>query len=247
MSVIPCFPIHNKPQISLSDLPTEDGEPLESPQHRIAMNALIQSLKQAWSNRTDYFVGGNMFVYFSPDQELTKDYRGPDFFVVLNTTLQKRREAWIIWEEQGRTPDLVVELLSKSTKHFDLNDKKAIYEQILKTPDYFVFDPFDPDSLQGWHLVKQRYQALLPNKHGWLWSETLQLWLGTWEGQVEQDTGVWLRFYDSQGQLLLLPEEQVQRERQQKEQERQQKEFAQQQLKQLQDKLRAQGIKIDEL
>jgi hypothetical protein len=57
---------------------------------------------------------------------------------------------------------------------------------------------------------------------------------------VEQDTGVWLRFYDSQGQLLLLPEEQVQQERQQKElaqqqavQERQQKEFAQQQLKQL--------------
>ena len=240
MSAIPGFSIHNKSQISLSDLPTEDGELLETHQHRIAMNALIQSLKQAWSNRTDYFVGGNMFVYFSPDQVLTKDYRGPDFFVVLNTQIQKRREAWIVWEEQGRTPDLVVELLSKSTKHFDLNDKKTIYEQILKTSDYFVFDPFDPDSLQGWHLVKQRYQALSPNEHGWLWSETLQLWLGTWEGQVEQDTGVWLRFYDSQGQLLLLPEEQVQRERQQKE-------LAQQQLRKLQEKLRAQGINVDEL
>jgi hypothetical protein len=38
---------------------------LESNRHRIAMNALICSLPTALANRKDYFVGGNMFIYFS--------------------------------------------------------------------------------------------------------------------------------------------------------------------------------------
>ena len=49
----------------------EDGEPLESNRHRIAMNLLIRSLPQAMGDRTDYFTGGNMFVYDSRSQGMT--------------------------------------------------------------------------------------------------------------------------------------------------------------------------------
>lgn len=38
------------------------------------------------------------------------------------------------------------------------------------------------------------------------WSQSLQLWLGIWEGTIGRDTTIWLRFYDAQGQLVLLPE-----------------------------------------
>lgn len=34
-----------------------------------------------------------------------------------------------------------------------------------------------------------------------------RLWLGTWQGTVEDDTTAWLRFYDTFENLVLLPEE----------------------------------------
>jgi len=33
------------------------------------------------------------------------------------------------------------------------------------------------------------------------------IWLGTWQGKVEDDTAMWLRFYDEAGNVVLLPEE----------------------------------------
>jgi len=31
--------------------------------------------------------------------------------------------------------------------------------------------------------------------------------LATWEGTIDRETAVWLRFYDQAGSLVLLPEE----------------------------------------
>ncbi|MGB3206039.1 MAG: hypothetical protein WBB28_13695, partial [Crinalium sp.] len=46
----------------------------------------------------------------------------------------------------------------------------------------------------------------------------LGFWLGTWEGTIDRETALWLRFYDTDGNLVLLPEEAAQ---QQAEQQRQ--------------------------
>jgi len=116
---------------------------------------------------------------------------------------------------------VIVELLSASTKEVDLGAKKTLYKQVFRTRDYFVFDPFDANSLQGWHLDLDRgYQPIAANEQNLLWSHTLGLWLGTWTGVVEDDNATWLRFYDSSG-LVLLPEE---AERQRAEAERQKSE-----------------------
>ncbi|MCZ8046358.1 hypothetical protein PN434_12850, partial [Microcystis aeruginosa CS-558/01A06] len=45
---------------------------------------------------------------------------------------------------------------------------------------------------------------------GWLWCETLGYWLGTWEGTIDRETAIWARFYDSEGNLIPLPEEAAQ-------------------------------------
>lgn len=135
-----------------TDLPLDDGEPLETNRHRVAMNALIRSLQQVWAERNDFFVGGNMFIYFSREQVRNRDFRGPDFFIVLNVDGSYPRQGWIVWDEGGRYPDVIVELLSSSTVEADLGTKKNLYEQVFRTPDYFVFDPFNPNSLQGWRL-----------------------------------------------------------------------------------------------
>lgn len=200
-----------EPPMPPTDLIFDDGEPLESNRHRIAMNTLIRSLQQAWIDRNDFFTGGNMFVYYSSEQARNRDFRGPDFFVVLDVDGSQERQGWVVWEENGRYPDVIVELMSPSTAEVDTGKKKYIYERIFRTRDYFVFDPFNPNSLSGWRLdANLRYQPLPPNEQGYLWCETLGFWLGTWSGTIDREPAVWLRFYDSSGNLILLPEEAAQ-------------------------------------
>lgn len=234
-----------------TDLIFDDGVPLESNRHRIAMNALIRSTLQALEGQSNFFTGGNMFVYYSRNQAMNRDFRGPDFFVALDVTGDRERQGWVVWEEDGKYPDVIVELLSASTATVDKTTKKTLYERTFKTLNYFVYDPFDPTSLQGWILdAKQRYQALAPNPQGWLWCEALQLWVGPWEGVVDREplngTCHWLRFYRPDGSLVPLPEEaavqRAEQETQRAEQERLRAEQAESRLNDLMEQLRQQGI-----
>ncbi len=202
------------------DLIFDDGEPLESNRHRIGMNVLIRSLNQTLAPRNDFFAGGNMFIYYSSTQIKNKDFRGPDFFVVLDINGSYPRQGWVVWEEAGRYPDVIIELMSPSTAKVDITTKKSLYERTFRTKNYFVYDPFDPSSLRGWCLDhNQRYQELEKSDRGWLWCSTLGFWLGTWFGTIDRETAPWLRFYDSNFNLLLLPEE-AERERAHIEQKR---------------------------
>jgi Uma2 family endonuclease len=209
-----------QPPMPPTDLVFDDGEPLESNRHRVAMNLLICSLKHHWAEREDYFIGGNMFVYYSSKQAKNRDFKGPDFFAVLDVEKDPTRLGWVVWEENGRYPDVIIELLSDSTEGQDLGEKKRLYEKVFKTKDYFVFHPLKVNSLQGWSLDSRNgYQQIVPNQQGWLWSETFELWVGVWNGTVEDDSNTWLRFYDKAGNVVLLPEE-AQRQRADAEQQR---------------------------
>jgi Uma2 family endonuclease len=217
-----------------TDLIFDDGEPLESNRHRVGMNVLIRSLQQVWRDRNDFYTGGNMFIYYSREQVRNRDFRGPDFFAVLDVDGTRERQGWVVWDEEGRYPDVIVELMSSSTAQIDVTTKKDIYERTFRTRNYFVYDPFNPDSLQGWHLDNElRYQRLAFNEQGWLWCETLGFWLGTWQGTIDRETAIWLRFFDSSGNLVLLPEEAAQLEAEAAQQEaqtaQQQAQVAQQQ------------------
>jgi Uma2 family endonuclease len=248
-----------QPTMPPTDLIFDDGEPLESNRHRITMNVLIRSVQQALAQRNDFFVGGNMFIYYSSTQARNKDFKGPDFFVVLDIDGSYAREAWIVWEENGRYPDIIIELLSESTQGVDKGTKKDLYEKTFRTPDYFIYDPFNSNSLQGWHLNSNRkYQAIAPDSRGWLWCETLGFYLGTWEGAIDRDTGVWLRFFDEDGNLVLLPEEaatlyaeqesqRAEQESQRAEQESQRAEQESQRAERLAARLREMGVDPDNL
>lgn len=198
------------PQIELppTELIYDDGEPMESNRHRIAMNLLINTIEQEFVERDDFFVGGNMFIYYSTAQVKNKDFRGPDFFLVLDTHRDNSRKAWVVWNENGRYPDVIIELMSPSTAKVDREDKKELYQKVFKTREYYIYDPFEPNSLQGWRLDSNLvYRQIPPNEKGWLWCETTNLWLGTWEGILLKEPAYWLRFYHDDGTLALLPEE----------------------------------------
>ncbi|MGB0562304.1 MAG: Uma2 family endonuclease [Spirulinaceae cyanobacterium] len=251
------------PSLPPTDLVFDDGVPLESNRHRLAMNLLIESVYAALKPREDFYASGNMFVYYSLAQIKNRDFRGPDFFVALNVDGKKERQGWVIWEEGGKYPDVIVELMSESTAEVDLTTKKQIYEQRFSTSHYFVFDPFAANSLIGWERRGNVFVPLQPNKKGWLWCEALGLWLGTWNGSVLQERTDWLRFYFPNEQLVLLPREQeferaeqaeIQAEQErlraeqaeaQAEQERQRAEQERQQKEALRAKLRELGVDPD--
>ena len=197
------------PSMPPTDLIFDDGEPLETNQHRVAMNVLIRSYQHYRGTDSDYYVGGNMFIYYSTTQVKNRDFRGPDFFVVLDVDGQRDRLGWVVWEEGGHYPDVIIELMSPSTANVDLGVKKQLYDRVFKTQDYFVYNPFEPNSLQGWHHHNS-YQPITPDERGWLWCEALGLWLGPWTGTIDRETLTWLRFYDASGALILLPEEAAQ-------------------------------------
>jgi len=200
------------PDLPTIALPCEDGVPLESNWHRLQINLLIDSIRQHWRGQTDFFAGGNMFIYYSARQVRNRDYKGPDFFVVKNVDGVKDRPCWIVWEEDGRFPNVIVELLSPTTAPADLGSKKQLYEQTFKTPEYFCCDP-DTRSLQGWRLGRhQSYESLSPDGHGRLFSEQLGVWLGLRDGTYQGLTAAWVRLFQSNGHLVPTAEE-AERER----------------------------------
>jgi hypothetical protein len=72
-------------------------------------------------------------IYYSPNQLKSEDFRGPDFFVVLGAE-KKERKSWVVWQEDGKYPNVIVELLSDSTASVDRGLKKEIYQNTFRTP-----------------------------------------------------------------------------------------------------------------
>ncbi len=193
-----------------NDLPYDDGEPLETAWHRPAMNLLIESIRSYWRDRTDFYVGGNMFMYFSEERVFNTDFRGPDFFVVKDVDRHKPRNSWVSWKEGGRLPDVIIELASESTKRRDRVEKKALYGKRMKVAEYFIYDPED-ESLIGWRLTNGGYyEPLEVEPGGRVWSKQLEMYVGPWEGEYAGETfRRWVRFFDVHGNVIPAFTEQV--------------------------------------
>jgi Uma2 family endonuclease len=181
-----------------------DEPPLETDLHLQQIIALLESLGWWWRDRHDYYASGNLTLYYSTKQLKTRDFRGPDFFVVLGVE-QRPRRSWMVWEEDGKTPNVIIEILSESTAKVDRGEKKQLYQDVLKVYDYFWFDP-ETQEFEGFTLVNGQYQSLPQNSQNLRWSEQLQLFLGVYEGR--------LRFFTPEGDLVSTPAEAARKEQQ---------------------------------
>lgn len=96
----------------------------------------------------------------------------------------------------------MIEITSRSTKGEDIDDKFRLYRDMLKVPEYFLFDPhreYLKPPLQGYRLANGNYAPIAPVE-GRLPSEVLGL-------HLEQD-GIHLRLFDPQsGRRLLTRQE----------------------------------------
>jgi Uma2 family endonuclease len=220
----------SQPAIALAPLPFElvydDGEPLETEWHALELPILwdLIRLAMAEQGRTDFYAGTNMFVYYSVQQawEVAEEeakgleqraFRGPDVFWVGGVDPHRKRKVWIAWEEGGRLPDVIVELLSPSTAKKDRTEKKDLYCRVFGTAEYFLYDP-DTRKLEGFRLAGRSYLPILPDGNGRLWSEQLGAFLGVWRGLMKDREYDWLRLFRPDGSLVPSADETVQAERQ---------------------------------
>jgi Uma2 family endonuclease len=200
----------SQPAISASaplpfDLIYSDGEPLETEWHVHQMYFLMEVIRQAMAEhgRSDFFVGGNMFVYYSIGQarDVAKGrpyFRGPDVFWVDGAKPAGLRNAWVAWKEDGRLPDVIVELLSPSTAKIDRTVKKDLYARAFHTAEYFLYEP-ETQALEGFRLVGQSYRPMLPDNQGRFRSEQLGASLGLWHGVWSDQEADWVRLFRPDG------------------------------------------------
>ncbi len=221
-----------------------DEPPLESDEHRDEIELLLECIKWHWRERNDFYASGNLTIYFNKKRLKTQDFRGPDFFVVKGRENYSRK-SWVLWEEDNKYPNVIIELLSNSTAKTDRGIKKRIYQNTFKTPEYFWFHPHTLE-FKGFRLQGDKYQPLSANESGWLWSEELELFLGIYESK--------LRFFGRDNQLVPTDNERATTERLEKEAaqqraetERLEKEAAQQQVEELKRRLRDLGADPDAL
>ncbi len=168
------------------DYPDSDGRPMaETPRHRQIMTDTIGTLEVWFADDPRVYVSGNMFIYYTPGDRLR--HVSPDVFVAKgvakNPTPERRR--YLVWEE-GKGPALVMEITSESTREEDFDDKFALYQNVLKVKEYFLFDPYGEylqPPLQGYRLQKGRYVHIKP-VNGRLPSQVLGLHLEAVDGQL---------------------------------------------------------------
>ncbi|WP_446866231.1 Uma2 family endonuclease [Phormidesmis sp. 146-12] len=218
-----------------------DEPPLETDFHRRQIDLLIRLLEFWWGDRSDFYISGNLTVYYNEQQLKKRDFRGPDVFVVLGAEKRDRR-SWAIWEEGGKYPNVVIELLSSSTATVDRGKKKDLYQDVWRVPEYYWFHPQTME-FAGFQLLGGVYVPIVPTESGRLPSEQLGLELGIHDQK--------LRWFTAEGDLIPLPEEaerqQADQERQRADQERQRADQERQAKERLENYLRSQGIDPNQL
>jgi hypothetical protein len=105
--------------------------------------------------------------------------------------------------ENGKYPNVIVEVISPTTAKTDRGLKKELYQNTFRTPEYFWFDPYTLE-FAAFYLIHGKYQPVEPNEKGHLWSEELGLYLGIHQGL--------LRYFTSDGNLVPTPEESAEME-----------------------------------
>lgn len=227
-----------------------DEPEMESSWHYQQLALLVSILEYHWQARDDFFIGANLTVYYALEELRQRRFRGPDFFLVTGVR-REQRNSWVVWAEGGQYPELIIELLSASTASVDRGEKKLLYQNTFRTPEYFWFSP-ENGEFAGFRHDGRVYQPIPLDSEGCRESQVLDLRLGPVEG--------WLRYFDGD-RLLPTPaeaaqfereqaaseREQAERERERAESERERADTEHQRAELLAAKLRALGVDPDQL
>lgn len=180
------------------DYPTSDGQPMaESQDHAKVMMDLFFCLQLRYKGVSDAWEGINFFLFYEKGNP--KARVSPDVMLAKGVARWDRQN-YLLWKE--RPPSLIVEVTSRKTRRKDTGPKKDLYERI-GVEEYILFDPLGDylrPQLQGYRLLRGRYQPIPLSEDGTLLSRTTGLRM--------KSEGKRLRLIDAAtGERILWPEE----------------------------------------
>ena len=138
--------------------PYEDSKPVDNSDHNFVSSYIKYVLLERYSSRADVFVDIDVGLYF--EQGNRSALLAPDVLVAFGVEGGSRL-SYKIWEE-GKPPEVVVEVLSDRTWRKDLRAKPDLYEA-LGIDEYWTFDQHrigDGPPLVVRRLVNRTYQIV---------------------------------------------------------------------------------------
>jgi len=87
-----------------------------------------------------------------------------------------------------------------------------VYEQVMRIPYYGIYE-INSGRLEVYRLLDGYYRLLELNERGHFPIVLLGVELGLWQGSYQNQTMLWLRWWDEEGNLLLIGDERAELER----------------------------------
>ncbi|MEK0181004.1 Uma2 family endonuclease [Microcoleus anatoxicus] len=201
-----------------------------------------------------YAIGQDCGIYWRETEPPEKGAEAPDWFYVPNVPPNidgQIRRSYVLWrehiaplialefasgngdEERDRTP------LSRTDEGLITKPGKFwVYERVMRIPYYGIYE-INRGRLEVYRLIDGYYQLLELNQRGHFPIAPLGVELGLWQGSYQNQTMLWLRWWDEEGNLLLIGDERAELEKLRGEQQR---EIAEQErLRAEQERLRAES------
>ncbi|NER83945.1 MAG: Uma2 family endonuclease [Leptolyngbya sp. SIO1D8] len=215
-----------------------DKPPVNTEIQHLIPNLLEVSLATVWANRTDWFFGIDMGIYYDAE----KSPLVPDGFLSLGVERfigEEGRNHYVLWEEDWIVPTLVLEVVCDPYT-VDYERKKADYAA-LGIQYYGIYVPSRRyrrrPTLEVFQWMNGDY-SLMPGDRILL--PGIGLALGADQGSYLGWEREWLYWFDRAGNRLPSPETLVK-------QERQRAIATAQELQAIRKKLRRRGIDPDTL
>lgn len=149
--------------------PGPDSNVPESTKHAETSAYTFNSLRAVFRDRPDDLIAHDLMLLFEEGNR--RATLAPDLMVVLGVG-NEARDSYKTWKE-GKVPDLVIEVVSRSTWRKDVRVKPPLYEA-LGIAEFWLFDPLRP-RLAGFELRGGEYSENAEVPAGGLPSRVLGL------------------------------------------------------------------------
>jgi Uma2 family endonuclease len=195
------------------DLPCSDDTPVDNENQNTLPNWLLAILEEIWAERQDWFFGVDMGIYDREAQQRRVPVAIPDGFLSLDVVRHKRdsrgRLSYVLQEENGVVPTLVLEMVSQ-TYGQEYDQKFQQYER-LGVPYYLIYNPeyHRRDNHQPFELYKQVDGSYQLQSGEPIWLPEVGLGIGRMQGILGGIHREWLTWYNPAGQAYPLPHQMI--------------------------------------
>lgn len=231
-----------------TQLPESDGTFVKNFQEHpqsVLLTSSIRPTLDALHPDGHYLIGQDCGIYWRIMDPPERGAEAPDWFYVPGVEplfKGQRRRSYVMWHE-FIVPLLAIEFVSgngseERDKTSPLTDEKKkagkfwVYEQAIRIPYYAIYE-VEKASVEVYELRAGQYHRCEPNDRGHFAIAPMNVELGIWEGRDGNMTLPWLRWWDSEGNLLLSGDERAEQEKQRAEQEKQRADRLAKKLKEL--------------